>query len=83
MTTAISHEAISDWSGCPHCVAEGKAGYATVYFNANGALWGICDVHLVRWYVTRELLGTIEEDPGALQQYVEVEGVHRMGLMTP
>jgi hypothetical protein len=77
--TAISHAAICDWSGRPHCVAEGEAGYASGYFNAEGGLWAICSVHGVRWFVMRELaVGGIEEDRGAVQQYAEVEGLHRM-----
>jgi hypothetical protein len=84
MTTEISHEAISDFSGCPDCVAKGEAGYATAYFNAGGKLWAVCNVHRVRWYVTPELtLGGIEEDAAALQQYPEVEGVHRMSSQAP
>jgi hypothetical protein len=67
MTTAISHEAISDWSGCPDCVAKGEAGYATAYFNADGALWGVCGTHSACWYVTRELaVGSIEQARAAL-----------------
>jgi hypothetical protein len=82
MTTVLSHKAISDYSGCPRCVAEGKPGYADSYFNAETALWAVCGTHNVRWYVTRELLG-IEEDRAALDQHPEIEGVHRMSSMAP
>jgi hypothetical protein len=77
MTTGRADVGICDWSGCERCVSEGKAGYADIYFNADHVLWGVCETHAVRWYVTRELLG-IEEDAGALGQYAEVEGVYRM-----
>ena len=82
MTTEISHAAISDFSGCSRCVAEGKPGYADAYFNAEGLLWGVCNVHVTRWAVTRELM-PIEEDRAALDRYREVEGVHRMSSMAP
>jgi len=82
MTMRIPHTDISDFSGCSRCVADGKAGYAHGYFNADHVLWAVCETHGVRWHVTRVLLG-IDEDPGALQQYAEVDAVYRMSSMAP
>jgi hypothetical protein len=72
VSTAL-HERICDWTQCPRCVAENEAlgggtGYADSYFNAGGALWAVCAVHDVRWYVTHALfclsIHSVRDRPG-------------------
>jgi hypothetical protein len=80
-------QTISDLQ-CPVCVAENDAlgdgvGYADCYFNWDEALWAVCGVHQVRWYVTRELTLVDENkqlrhpDPETARQLPEVEGIFR------
>lgn len=75
----IAVTGISDLQ-CPRCAAEnaalgGGTGYADAFANHGGALWGICAVHAVCWYVTRELLG-IDHDP-TIAALPRVEAVWR------
>jgi hypothetical protein len=70
------HTDICDYTRCPRCDAEARGtGYATLYFNAGGILWAVCERHSVRWYVTREMLGFHEErdEPGSLWELPEVK----------
>jgi hypothetical protein len=77
----------SEWNGvdtteCPRCVAEnaevgGGDGRADRHFNYRGGLYGVCDVHQVYWYVTRELGGVPETR--SFGEYELVEAVLHPG----
>ncbi len=76
--------AIGDYFECPHCYAEngslgGGSGRPDRYFNACGTLWGVCDLHRVRWAVTRALLAAgipdVRDVPGSDLELEEVECV--------
>jgi hypothetical protein len=83
--TVPLHARISDYTECPLCLAEnvalgGGTGHADHYFNAEGALWAVCAMHRVRWYVTRELFAcaALAASEG-LQRYREVGVAYRPG----
>lgn len=77
-----ANEELSDWTECPLCVAEndrlgGGRGHADRYFSHDGGLWAACDVHRVRWYVTREMMG-MPPASVADMRLTEVECVWRL-----
>jgi hypothetical protein len=53
-----------EYSRCPRCEAVGWHRSASRAFNSGGQLWGVCDFHGVRWYITREMMGESEEPAG-------------------
>ncbi len=80
--TRPANESMSDWTECRLCVAEndklgGGRGHADRYFNHGGDLWAVCDVHHVRWYVTREI-GCAPAATAADVQIATVDRVWRL-----